>query len=140
MFIHMIYMDLSLPTITITDNLQNNLCQQKCVHPDAVKAGQARIPGPRDVLAGAEFFKVFGDQTRLSLLMALRSGELCVCDLACVMSMTDSAISHQLAVLRRSGMILPRRDGKIIYYRLADAHVDTILDFAFAHLAEGARE
>jgi ArsR family transcriptional regulator len=113
------------------------LCEKKCVHPDSVHAARESLPGPRDLLAAAEFFKVFGDQTRLTLLSALRHSELCVCDLACALGMTDSAVSHQLGVLRRSGLIMPRRDGKIVYYRLSDAHVQTIIDFAFEHLNEG---
>lgn len=112
------------------------LCEKKCVHPESVRLARASLPGPRDLLACAEFFKVFGDQTRLTLLSSLRRGELCVCDLACALGMSDSAVSHQLAVLRRSGLIEPRRDGKIVYYRLADAHVETIIDFAFEHLGE----
>jgi DNA-binding transcriptional ArsR family regulator len=112
------------------------LCEKKCVHPESVLSARGSLPGPRELLAVAEFFKVFGDQTRLSLLSALRQGELCVCDLARTLDMSDSAVSHQLAVLRRSGLILPRRDGKIVYYRLADAHVETIIDFAFEHLRE----
>lgn len=115
----------------------SDICETDCVHPEAVAAAKRGMPVPRDLLGCAEFFKVFGDQTRLSLLLSLRSGELCVCDLACALSMTDSAVSHQLGVLRRSGLVRPRREGKSVYYSLADAHVETILDFAFEHLAEG---
>ena len=115
------------------------LCDKKCFHPAAVDQARASLPAGRDLAACAEFFKVFGDQTRLTLLSALRHGELCVCDLAATLDMSDSAVSHQLALLRRSNLILPRRDGKVIYYRLSDAHVETIIDFAFQHLAEGGR-
>lgn len=114
------------------------LCETGCVHPEAVARSRAALPAPRELLACAEFFKVFGDQTRLTLLSALRPGELCVCDLAVSLGLSDSAVSHQLAVLRRSGLVAPRREGKSVYYRLADAHVQTIIDFAFEHLNEGS--
>ena len=75
----------------------------------------------------ADLYKVFGDPTRIRILYALSGGELCVCDIAELLGMTQSAISHQLRVLKQSSLVKFRRDGKTVYYSLADAHVATIL-------------
>ena len=84
----------------------------------------------------ADFFKVLGDATRLNILSALLGGELCVCDLSAVLGMSVSSVSHQLAVLRRSRLVANRRDGKIVYYRLDDDHVDGMLRLVRTHLSE----
>ncbi len=83
------------------------------------------------------FFKVLGDSTRLRMLHALLAGELCVNDLAEVLSMNVSAISHQLAVLKGARLVGHRREGKIIYYSLSDDHVSSLLESMRTHLAEG---
>jgi ArsR family transcriptional regulator len=75
----------------------------------------------------ADLYKVFGDPTRIRILYALSGGELCVCDIAELLGMTQSAISHQLRVLKQSALVKFRRDGKTVYYSLADTHVATIL-------------
>lgn len=115
----------------------SDICDEKCVHPMAVKAASESLPKSEELSACADFFKMFSDPTRLTLLNALRGGELCVCDLAAVSLLSDSAVSHQLALLRRSFLVSTRRAGKIVYYKLADSHVETILDFAIEHLREG---
>ncbi len=84
----------------------------------------------------ADLFKIFGDTTRIKILYALRESELCVCDIAQVLNMTQSAISHQLKILKQSKLVKYRRDGKTIFYSLADAHVLTIIDQGMEHLAE----
>ena len=82
------------------------------------------------------FFKVLGDGTRLRILHALLAGELCVCDLSETLAMSVSAVSHQLAVLRTARLVKHRRDGKVVYYSLSDAHVSTVLDSVRTHVGE----
>ena len=84
----------------------------------------------------ADFFKVFGDSTRIRVLWALGHAEMCVCDIAVLLNMTKSAISHQLRVLRESNLVKTRRDGKVVYYSLADHHVKEIFEKAVEHLEE----
>ena len=84
----------------------------------------------------ADLYKVFGDPTRIRILYALSGGELCVCDIAELLGMTQSAISHQLRVLKQSSLVKFRRDGKAVYYSLADAHVATILSQGLDHVQE----
>lgn len=83
-----------------------------------------------------ELFKTFGDSTRIKILYVLHEGELCVCDIAAMLGMTQSAISHQLRVLRQNRLIRSRRDGKNIYYSLADEHVRTIISMGIEHISE----
>lgn len=83
-----------------------------------------------------ELFKIFGDSTRIKILYVLYGGELCVCDIASLLGMTQSAISHQLRVLRQTRLIRSRRDGKNIYYSLADEHVRTIISMGIEHISE----
>ena len=85
------------------------------------------IPDENTLYGLADLFKVFGDPTRIRILYALSAGDLCVCDIASVLNMTQSAISHQLRVLKQIKLVKFRRDGKTVYYSLADTHVETIL-------------
>ncbi len=108
------------------------------IHPDAVLAGRGMLPR-QDELDGMEaFFKVLGDSTRLRILHALLAGELCVCDLGETLSMSVSAVSHQLAVLKTARLVRNRRDGKVVYYSLNDGHVTSLLESMRTHLAEGS--
>ena len=92
---------------------------------------------PEDTLYKlADLFKTFGDPTRIRILYILSVGELCVCDIAEVLSMTQSAISHQLRVLKQMSLVRFRRDGKTVYYSLADSHVSTILAQGLEHINE----
>lgn len=84
----------------------------------------------------ADFFKIFGDSTRIRILVALDKESLCVCEIANILSMTDSAVSHQLKLLRQSNLIKSERRGKNIYYSLADSHVRDIIEKAIEHLEE----
>lgn len=89
-----------------------------------------------DLYLLADLFKVFGDPTRLRILYTLSNGELCVCDIADSLSMTQSAISHQLRILKEKHLVKARRDGKTIFYSLADAHVATIISQGLNHVLE----
>ncbi len=84
----------------------------------------------------AELFKVFGDSTRVRILYALIDGEMCVCDIASLLNMSQSAISHQLRVLKQSRLVKYRRNGKIVYYTLCDEHIQTILNMGMDHVLE----
>jgi len=111
-------------------------CGATIIHPDAVIAGRGMLPRP-DELEGMEaFFKVLGDATRLRILHALLAGELCVCDLSETLSMSVSAVSHQLSVLKSARLVRHRRDGKVVYYSLSDDHVSSLLQSMRTHLAE----
>lgn len=95
-------------------------------------------PMPSDGLVHdlADLFKVFGDATRVRILYTLAAGELCVCDIASVLNMTQSAISHQLRILKGTRLVKFRREGKTVYYSLADSHVKTILQQGLDHVSE----
>ena len=84
----------------------------------------------------AELFKVFGDSTRIRILFSLFDGEVCVSDIADKLKMTQSAVSHQLKILKTNKLISSRRDGKVIYYSLADEHVHAILEIGMEHICE----
>lgn len=94
------------------------------------------VPSPDTLQSLAELFKVFGDSTRIRILYALSEQELCVCDIASVLSMSQSAISHQLRVLKQSRLVKARREGKTVFYSLADNHVHTILTQGLNHVKE----
>lgn len=94
------------------------------------------IPDDKTLYGLADLFKVFGDPTRIRILYALSAEELCVCDIASVLSMTQSAISHQLRVLKQTKLVKFRREGKTVYYSLADSHVKTILNQGLEHVQE----
>ncbi|HCM26400.1 MAG: transcriptional regulator [Treponema sp. GWB1_62_6] len=111
-------------------------CSCETVHEEEVAKARRVLPYPFVLEELAEFFKVLTDPTRLKLLFALGSGELCVCDLSAVTGSGVSSVSHHLAALRREKLVKPRRDGRIIYYSLADIHVQQIIGYAREHLAE----
>lgn len=84
----------------------------------------------------ADLFKIFGDPTRIKILHALNCSEMCVCDLAACLKMTHSAISHQLRILKAYNLVKPRKQGKVVYYTLADSHVNAILNTGLQHVNE----
>ncbi|MCH4239519.1 MAG: metalloregulator ArsR/SmtB family transcription factor [Oscillospiraceae bacterium] len=106
------------------------------VHEDIVKRVQQTVPDEEVLYDLAELFKVFGDSTRIKILYVLFESEMCVCDIAQLLNMNQSAISHQLRVLKQSQLVKYRRDGKTVFYSLADDHVRTILGTGMEHLAE----
>ena len=112
------------------------VCECESVHQDVVEAVKPQILGGDEAIDLASLFKLFGDGTRVRILQALRVHELCVCDLACILHMTKSAISHQLKALRLSNLVKFRREGQNVFYSLADEHVEAILDLGLEHLRE----
>lgn len=106
------------------------------VDADMLKKIDESMPPEEELLDLAEFFKVFGDGTRLKILYVLLNTEMCVYDIAAVLGMSQSAISHQLRVLKQMDLVKNRREGKTIFYSLADAHIVTILSQGLDHIEE----
>ena len=111
-------------------------CEYMHVHEDTVKALQQSMPDEEVLYDLAELFKIFGDSTRIRILYALFEAELCVCDIAQLLGMTQSAISHQLRILKGSKLVKYRREGKTVFYSLADGHVRTIINQGLEHVEE----
>ena len=111
-------------------------CDFYQVHEDVVKSVTDKMPDEDQLYDLAEIFKVFGDSTRIKILYVLFESEMCVCDIAELLGMTQSAISHQLRVLRSSKLVKFRRDGKTLYYSLADEHVCRIISQGMEHVEE----
>ena len=111
-------------------------CEEECVHLDAVDQVRSQLPPDEQLYDLAELFKIFGDSTRVKILYALLESELCVCDIAKLMEVTQSAVSHQLRVLKNSKLVKFRREGKTVFYSLADDHVVRILSQGMEHLEE----
>ncbi len=111
-------------------------CGFLCVHEDVVERVRRELPEEERLLRLAELFKVFGDGTRIRILYVLLEAEVCVCDLARLLGMTQSAVSHQLRILKQAQLIKARRDGKTVFYSLADDHVATLLRQGMEHVCE----
>lgn len=111
-------------------------CEERVVHPEKVSEVSARMPAEDELYDLAELFKVFGDSTRIRILFALFEEDICVCDLAEALGMTQSAVSHQLKILRQARLVSSRREGKQVIYFLADEHVRTIIDKGREHIEE----
>lgn len=115
---------------------QDLCCAVTQVHPDAVERVRGLLPRDETLYDLAELFKIFGDSTRVKILYALLESELCVCDIAKLMDVSQSAVSHQLRVLKASKLVKFRREGKTIFYSLADDHVVSILNQGMEHIEE----
>lgn len=111
-------------------------CDTSETHPEALNHVQHALPPDTELAKLAELYKVFADPTRIKILYALFHAELCVCDLAALLGVTVSAVSHQLRILKQTQLVKYRRDGKIVYYSLADDHVRTIIDQGNEHIHE----
>ena len=118
------------------------VCGIKDAHSHNALVSQIRkkLPDDEKLFSLADLFKIFGDTTRVRILYALFESELCVCAISELLSMTQSATSHQLKVLKDSKLVGSRREGKTIYYFLADNHVSSIIDQGFEHITEGNDE
>ena len=111
-------------------------CESEVIHEEAVAEVRGKLSGSKEYVRLAELLKLFGDPTRAKLLHALDLHELCVCDLAALLSVTKSAVSHQLKALRLANLVKSRREGQVVYYSLADDHVRAILEMGFEHIRE----
>lgn len=118
-----------------------DVCSTKLIDPERVASVRERLVGLEEAGRLAEQFKLLADPTRTRLLYALlEAGELCVCDLAETIGVPESSVSHALRLLRTAGIVRNRRDGRMIYYSLDDAHVRLLLDLSLEHLRhEGGR-
>lgn len=111
-------------------------CEESCVHPQAVAHARAALPDQTCVEQASTLLKLVADPTRLRILSALNTSELCVCDLAAVAGISESAVSHQLRLLRTGRVVTSRKEGRVVYYRLLDHHVTTLIENALAHARE----
>jgi DNA-binding transcriptional ArsR family regulator len=113
-----------------------DLCQEKIIHAEKVGIASGQLPKANILGALADIFKTLGDKTRLKIVFALSACELCVCDIAAVCNLSESAASHQLKILRMLKIVKFRKEGKIVYYKLADEHVSTIIKQSIDHVSE----
>ncbi|RTZ98696.1 MAG: transcriptional regulator [Deltaproteobacteria bacterium] len=120
------------PQICIDDDF----CHVRFIHLNRVRAARLAKLSDKETAKMAAIFKVLGDPTRLSIVSALRDGEMCVCDLAAFLKMTESAVSHHLRRLRDLSLVKNRRDGQVLYYSLDDDHVQALVTMALDHVRE----
>lgn len=113
-----------------------SFCDCEVLHEEVVAEVKKSMADDETVADISDFFRIFGDSTRIKILWALDKSELCVCDIAALIYMTKSAVSHQLKVLRDARLVKSRREGKVIFYSLADDHVKDIFEKAVEHLDE----
>ena len=118
------------------DRYNVECCDFIHAHEDIIARVQQTIPSEDTLYDLAELFRIFGDSTRIRILYVLFEAEMCVCDIAQLLGMTQSAISHQLRSLKNARLVKARRDGKTVFYSLADDHVKTILDQGIEHVCE----
>ncbi len=124
------------PGLPGNPSAHDDACEVRCMHPGAVEAARAALPHDGCVDRATAFLKLVGDPTRLRLLSALKTRELCVCDLAAVVGLSESAVSHQLRLLRAGRVVAFRKQGRVAYYRLLDHHVTALIEGALDHAAE----
>jgi ArsR family transcriptional regulator len=120
----------------INEKVDIENCDCNVIHQDVVNAVKEKMPDEENLYDLAELFKVFGDTTRIKILYALFTSEMCVCDIAAVLGMTQSAISHQLRVLKHARLVKYRKEGKVVYYSLDDDHIKQIFDQGLNHINE----
>ena len=118
------------------ENEPLEVCGYLHVHEDLVKQVLEAMPEEDDLYSLADFFKVFADSTRIRILYVLLCSETCVCDIAQLLNMTQPAISHQLRILKQMDLVKTRRDGKTVFYSLADDHIASILRLGMEHICE----
>ena len=111
-------------------------CTIKGIHRETVRAVRKSMPDPVHLYDLADFFKLFGDSTRLGILWALSESEMCVCDLCALLKMKQPAVSHQLKNLKQARIVKARRDGKVVYYAVDDDHIRKLLNLGMDHLLE----
>ena len=120
----------------VKEYMHSEVCEANVIHQDAVAKVRENMQDEDPIYEVAELFKVFGDSTRIKILYALFEAELCVCDIAQLLGLTQSAVSHQLRVLKANRLVKPRKDGKTVFYSLADDHVRKIIAQGMEHIEE----
>lgn len=118
------------------DRYNVECCEFMHAHDEIVERVRKEMPGEDTLYDLTELFRIFGDSTRIRILYVLFEAEMCVCDIAALLGMTQSAISHQLRALKNARLVTSRRDGKTVFYSLADDHVKTIIDQGLEHIIE----
>ena len=118
------------------DRYNVECCDFIHAHEEIVEKVRGQLPGEDTLYDLTELFRIFGDSTRIRILYVLFEAEMCVCDIASLLGMTQSAISHQLQVLKKSKLVKYRRQGKTVFYSLADAHVRAIIGQGMEHVTE----
>ena len=116
------------------------ICDCNIIHQDVVDKTLSKMPKQELFDKLAEFFKIIGDTTRTKILFALDQNEMCVCDIANVLGMSKSSISHQLAMLRKSGIVKYRKEGKEVYYTLDDEHIQKVFEVGIEHIEHKEKE
>jgi ArsR family transcriptional regulator len=111
-------------------------CDCDVIHADVVEKVKVKMPEEGELYDLSDFFKVLGDSTRIKIMWALDESEMCVCDLAVLLNMTKSAISHQLHSLKQANLVKYRKEGKVVYYSLSDEHVKEIFEKGLEHIRE----
>ena len=114
----------------------NGVCEVEFVHEDRVKSARKAIQKDETLLSLSETFQILSDPTRLKIIMALAKEELCVCDIAALLGITDSAISHQLRLMKNLRLVKYRKNGKMVYYSLDDEHIEDLIRVATRHISE----
>ena len=122
--------------VKIQQEVEAGVCEFMHIHEEIVDKVEKVMPDEQQLLNLSEFFKAFGDSTRIKILYVLSQSEMCVCDIATLLQMGQSAISHQLRVLKQMRLVTFRREGKTVFYKLADAHIETILAQGMEHISE----
>lgn len=123
-------------SLTPTETRELDRCDCNTIHEDVVADAQTKMLANNEVQALANLFKVFGDPTRVKIIQALVDNEMCVCDIAVLLCMTKSSISHQLRVLRQAHLVKFRKEGKVVYYSLDDGHIEQLLKQGLEHVRE----
>ncbi|MGD9569195.1 MAG: ArsR/SmtB family transcription factor [Sedimentibacter sp.] len=111
-------------------------CDCDVIHAEVVNTVKQKMPKEDDLYELSDFFKILGDSTRVKIIWALDENEMCVCDIAVLLNMTKSAISHQLKTLKQANLVKFRREGKVVYYSLKDDHVKDIFEKGIEHIKE----
>ena len=120
----------------LTDNKSMTACTTKGIHRDIIRGVKQKLPEPVALFELSDFFKLFGDSTRLGIIWALRESEMCVCDLCALLKMKQPAVSHQLKNLKQARIVKSRRDGKVVYYSLNDEHIRGLINLGMEHVQE----
>lgn len=116
--------------------MNEDRCAARIIHVQAVEAARAASPGSHELERLSQMFKILADPSRLKILFALEHQEMCVCDLAALLEISESAVSHQLRLLRSANLVRNRREGTVLYYRLIDEHVKMLADLGITHIRD----
>ena len=118
------------------ENESLDRCEETIIHPEIVEKLKKEMLNDNKAYNLSEFFKIFGDLTRIKIIQVLSLQELCVCDIATILNISQSSTSHQLKVLRQFGVAKPRKDGKMVYYSISDEHISHIFTNGLEHISE----